>query len=304
MKLNFLRLPALLVLLVTILAGCSQSAAENTEPPPGSGKKATIGYVDWDESVAVSALTKVLLEDELGYKDVELRVSEPDKIFSEVADGELDAFPGVWMPRHESRVQEVEDGAALFASFLIGSTRSSLAVPAYMDIRKLEELKSAEAGKVIGQSPEASALTEDVPKDVLRRYDLQEDLDYPSTRAMIEEMVGLMQDEEPFVFVAYSPHWMNLRYDFDYLEDPDGELDALTQPSTLHILVDTDLAEREPVAQALLDVLRLSDYQLSSLELKIHQDQDPVEGARTWAEDNEDLIESWIGEVEEQVADR
>ncbi|MDQ3387061.1 MAG: hypothetical protein M3475_05590 [Actinomycetota bacterium] len=304
MKLNFLRLPALLVLLVTILAGCSQSAAENAEPPPGSGKKATLGYVDWDESVAVSALTKVLLEDELGYKDVELRASEPEKIFSEVADGELDAFPGVWMPRHESRVQEVEDGAALFASFLIGSTRSSLAVPAYMDIRKLEELKSAEAGKVIGQSPEASALTDDVPKDVLRRYDLQEDLDYPSTRAMIEEMVGLMQDEEPFVFVAYSPHWMNLRYDFDYLEDPDGELDALTQPSTLHILVDTDLAEREPVAQALLDVLRLSDYQLSSLELKIHQDQDPVEGARTWAEDNEDLIESWIGEVEEQVADR
>ncbi len=294
----------MLFLLLGILTGCSQSAAENTEPPPGSGKKATIGYVDWDESVAVSALTKVLLEDKLGYKDVELRASKPEKVFGEVADGELDAFPGVWMPRHESRVEEVEGEAALFASFLIGSTRSSLAVPAYMDIRKLEGLKSVEAAKLIGQSPDASALTDDVPKSVLQRYDLQDDLDYPSTRAMIEEMVGLMQDEKPFVFVAYSPHWMNLRYDFDYLEDPDGDLDALTQPSTLHVLVDTDLAEREPVAQALLDVLKLSDYQLSSLELKIHQWQDPVEGARTWAEDNEDLTGSWIGEVEDRVGRR
>jgi glycine betaine/proline transport system substrate-binding protein len=304
LKLTYLRFLALIVLLLIILTGCSQSSAENTEPPPGSGKRAIIGYVNWDESVAVSALTKVLLEDELGYKDVELRASKPERVFGEVADGELDAFPGAWMPRHESRVEEVEDGAALFASFLIGNTRSSLAVPAYMDIRKLEGLKSVEAGTVLGQSPEASALTDDVPKDVLRRYGLQNDLDYPSTRAMIEKMVGLMQDEKPFVFVAYSPHWMNLRYDFNYLEDPKGELDALTQPSTLHILVDTDLAEREPVAQALLDVLRLSDYELSSLELKIHQSQDPVEGARTWVEDNEDLTESWIGEVEERVGQR
>lgn len=298
-----LRFPALLALLIVVLAGCGESAARDAEPPKGSGEKATIGYVGWDESVAVSAVAKVLLEDELGYKEVELRESDPEAVFGEVADGELDAFPGVWMPRHEERVKKAEDGAALFGSFLVGTTRSSLAVPAYMNIRSLEELDGAGAGKAIGPSPQAAAVTASVPEDVLKRYDLKNDLAYPSTKAMIEALVELSNDEEPFVFVAWSPHWMNQKYDFNYLEDPNGDLASLTEPSTLHILVNNDLAAREPVAHALLDVLRFNDYQLSSLELKIHQSQDPAAGARLWAKDNERLTGSWIKEAKKKVAD-
>jgi len=251
--------------------------------------------------VAVSALAKVLLEDKLGYEEVELRESTPDAVFGEVADGELDAFPGVWMPRHEERVGEVEDGAALFGSFLVGTTRSSLAVPAYMKIHALEELQDAGAGKVIGPSPDAASVTASVPEGVLERYGLKNDLTYPSTRAMIEDVVQLSAEKQPFVFVAWSPHWMNQKYDFNYLEDPDGDLAALTQPSTLHILVNKDLARREPVTQALLDILRFNDYQLSGLELQIHQSQDPIEGARAWAKDNRVLTDRWVRDVEKKI---
>ena len=294
------RVPVVLVLLLAVLAGCGESAAGD-EPPEGSGQNATIGFVGWDESVAVSALAKVLLEDRLGYERVELRESEPDAVFEEVAEGELDAFPGVWMPRHEGRVSEVEDGAALFGSFLVGTTRSSLAVPAYMDIRALDGLEGSGAREVIGPSPGAAAVTASVPGSVLGRYGLEDGLDRPSTRAMIEDIVERSAEKEPFVFVAWSPHWMNQKYDFNYLEDPDGDLAALTQPSTLHILVNKDLAQQEPVAQALLDILRFNDYQLSDLELRIHQSGDPVEGARTWAEDNRVLTDRWVRDVKKKV---
>src|SRR5215210_512589 len=54
-------LAVLLVLAVGVLAaGCSGLGSE--------GKEITLGYIGWDESVAVSTLTKVLLEEELGYE--------------------------------------------------------------------------------------------------------------------------------------------------------------------------------------------------------------------------------------------
>ena len=296
-----LRLPALLTLIFAILTGyVTGCAAESSTPPKDSGQNATIAYVRYDESVAVSALAKVLLEDRLGYRNVERRESELDSAFRNVASGEVDAFPGVWMPRHEGRVSEVEDDAALFGSFLVGTTRSSLAVPSYMNVRTLEDLESSGARKVIGPSPEAAAVSASVPKDTLRRYGLESDLSLPSTRAMIEEVVRLSAGEQPFVFVAWSPHWMNGKYDFDYIEDPQGDLAALTQPSSLHILVDKDLARREPKAQALLDILKFNDYQLSELQLQVHQSGDPVEGARTWAGDNEKLTDAWVKEVEKK----
>jgi hypothetical protein len=49
--------------------------------------------------------------------------------------------------------------------------------------------------------------------------------------------------------------------------------------------------------------LRFNDYQLSSLELKIHQSQGPAAGARLWAKDNERLTGSWIKEAKKKVAD-
>ena len=62
------RLPILLLVLVvgTLATGCSGLGAVS------GGQQLTLGYIDWDENVAVSTLTKVLLEEKLGYK-VELQ---------------------------------------------------------------------------------------------------------------------------------------------------------------------------------------------------------------------------------------
>src|SRR5918995_2467186 len=42
----------------------------------GSGGGLTLGYLDWDENVANATLTKVLLEDDLGYDRVELKLAK------------------------------------------------------------------------------------------------------------------------------------------------------------------------------------------------------------------------------------
>src|SRR3712207_4042881 len=93
-------LVACLLAVVTgsLAAGCGDEGS--ADPARPSGERLAIGYVEWDESVVLSNLTKVLLE-ELGYEKVELRREEPEALIRGVASGDLDAFQGVWMPNHE-----------------------------------------------------------------------------------------------------------------------------------------------------------------------------------------------------------
>jgi glycine betaine/proline transport system substrate-binding protein len=232
----------------------------------------------------------VLLE-ELGYEQVELRRGEPGAIIRGVASGDLDAFQGVWMPNHEPLLKSLMgDEVALLNPWLIGPTRSSLAAPAYMGVRSLDELENAGVQKMIGVEPGAAPV--EMPA-LPSRYSLERDL-YPNTSAMLSEVDRLYEAKEPFVSLAYSPHWMNEEYEFDYIEDPNRVLGDLTQPAWLQMVVRKDLREEDPLAYAALDVILLPEHQVHDLELTIREAKSPQEGAKAWARDNEELMQGWI----------
>ena len=101
-----------LALSVGLLAsGCGQQAAspENT--------RLVIGYIGWDENVAVSNLTKLLLEEELGYEEVELEQTNLKVVFEKVGDGEMDAFQDVWLPNHSEELQAVDGDVEVLRSW-------------------------------------------------------------------------------------------------------------------------------------------------------------------------------------------
>ena len=65
----------------------------------GQNSGLVLANIGWDENVAVSNLTKVLLEDELGYERVDIDTNEDlDATYRRVASGEVDAFQDVWLP--------------------------------------------------------------------------------------------------------------------------------------------------------------------------------------------------------------
>src|SRR3712207_4191020 len=123
-----------LVLAVGVLAaGCGGLGAAL------GGKKLTLGYIGWDENVAVSTLTEVLLEEELGY-EVELQlfnVAVVKQVYEGVAEGELDAFQDVWMPNQKRYLREVEDDVEHLDPWFEGKTAQGIAVPYYMEVRSL-----------------------------------------------------------------------------------------------------------------------------------------------------------------------
>ena len=287
--LTLLAASLLAVVAGSLAAGCKDESP--ADPASSAGERLTIGYVQWDESVAVSNLTKVLLLEELGYEQVELRRGEPEAIIRGVASGDLDAFQGVWMPNHEPLLKGLMgDEVALLNPWLIGPTRSSLAAPAYMGVRSLDELENAGVQKMIGVEPGAAPV--EVPA-LPSRYSLDRDL-YPNTSAMLSEVDRLYEAKRPFVFLAYSPHWMNEEYEFDYIEDPNHVLGDLTQPAWPQMVVRKDLREQDPLAYALLDVILLPEHQVHDLELTIRDAKSPQEGAKAWTRDNKELMQGWI----------
>ena len=260
----------------------------------GGGADLTLGYLEWDENVAVSSLTKVLLEEDLGYENVELKLADDVRpVYRMVASGEADAFQDTWMPNQEDIFREVEDDVELLDPWFKGTTRTSIATPSYMNVTSIAELNGTGVEHIIGIEA-GSPFMDKIAGSVIPRYDLEQELVAADTPAMLAEVEKRYRTQESFAFVAWSPHWMNDVYDFDYLSDPKGALGELTKGSDVSTLVREGLAGRDPTAYALMERLELTEDQVNSLEVEINEAKDPPEGARRWLEDNRVVVEPWV----------
>jgi glycine betaine/proline transport system substrate-binding protein len=264
----------------------------------GGGGDLTLGYLGWDENVANSNLTKVLLEEELGYENVELKLADGvGAVYRDLIEGETDAFLDAWMPNHE---QFVEGGGGRIEvseePWYVDPTRYGIAVPDYMqDVRSISDLDSSGTDMITGIEPGA-VLMKKIETDVVPRYHLRSSLVEATTPAMLAELEQAYSMEEPFVFLAWSPHWMNQEYEFRYLSDPKNAMGSVDAPQTLHSVTREGFSEREPAAFALINAMRLDEDQVGSLELAINEAKDPEKGVRRWLEvkENRELVRPWI----------
>ena len=263
---------------------------------PGSGR-ITLGDIGWDESVAVANLTKVLLEDEIGYESVELQTLDVDLLFEGVGNGDLAAFQDVWLPNHREYLSEVQDNVEQLGPWFRGQTRFGIAVPGYMEVQSLSELNDSGVEYLLGIE-RAAVIMERIPEEVVPAYDLDQELVESSTAGMLAEVDDRYNNREEFAFVAWSPHWMNKRYDFRLLEDSEDALGELDEPAEISSIVNKDLQNDDPVAYAFMEALTLNEEQLNDLEGTINESGDPLEGARQWARENRDVWQPWVEAAE------
>jgi len=260
----------------------------------GQDKGLRLANIGWDENVAVSSLTKVLLEDQLDYASVEIRTSKDlDATYRAVASGELDAFQDVWLPNQEALLDQVTEDVELLDPWFLGKTKQGMAVPAYMDVRSIDQLNGTDAKLIFGIEP-SSVMMQEVGEGVIPAYDLKQMLVEGPTAAMLAEVENLYAYRQPFVFLAWSPHWMNQRYDIRYLEDPNDAMGATNDPAKCLTIVSVGLRDEDPVAYAFMDALVLTEKQINGLEFTINEENDPLAGARRWASENREVVRPWI----------
>jgi glycine betaine/proline transport system substrate-binding protein len=284
------RLPILLLFLTvgTLATGCSGLGAVS------GGKQLTLGYIDWDENVAVSTLTKVLLEEKFGY-EVELQRSDEavlKQVYSGVAGGELDAFQDVWIPNQKEYLSQVKDDVEHFDPWFEGKTTQGIAVPYYMDVRSLSKLDHAGTDIIYGIEP-GSAVMPQIEDKVIPGYHLDMELVESSTSAMLSELDNAYKMRETIVFFGWSPHWMNTRYDIRYLKDPRDLQGRFNDSAEISSIVNKNLSEDDPAAYEFIKSIALSKDEVNQMEADINEAGDPEVGVKAWLEDNRSVVQPW-----------
>jgi glycine betaine/proline transport system substrate-binding protein len=266
----------LAVVVGAMAAGCGGSSPENQELNLGVA-------TGWDENQVVANLTKTLLEEELGYGEVRLTELELGPVFEGVGSGDLDAFQDMWLPNHQAQFSQVENDVVQLSPWYQGQTEFGIGVPTYMtNVNTIPDLNNTDLTQILGIEPGA-VISERIPDSVIPTYDLNQEYVESSTAGMLSEVERLYNDGEEFAFVPWRPHWMNARYDFKFLEDPEDALQDLNDAATISSIVNEDLPDEDPVAYAFMENLRLTEEQVNEIE-NINP-QDYGEATRTWLED-------------------
>ena len=292
------------LVVAVVLVGCGGGGGGSEE---AANKTFILGELTgWPEDVALDNVTKVILEEDFGYKEVEIKTLDVGLLFEGVANGDLQAYLDVWLPNHKDYLSEVKTDVKHLPPWYEGQTTFGLAVPDYMkDVKSIADLNQSGAKEIIGIEPGA-VISEQVPKHVIPEYNLKLEYKPSSTAAMLSEAARLYKDKEPFVFPPWCPSTHCESYEdqqpniaYHYLKDPKnalGNLDYGPQSDTsasISSIVNEDLPDDDPVAFALIKNLRFNEDELISLE-QAQTKEGALKGAKTWLEDNRSVVQPAI----------
>lgn len=281
---------AIIAFLSLSLIGCG--GTDNTGQQGGSGDKTiNIGYVNWAEAVAVSNLWKVILEDQ-GYT-VKLTSLQVAPLFVGLSQGSLDIFMDAWLPiTHQSYWEKYSDKLDDYGVWYTSEAKIGLVVPEYVDIDSIAELNSVKDkfnGKLTGIDPGAGIMK--ASEKAIEDYGLDYELVQSSEVAMLATLEKAYRNEEWIAVTGWSPHWKFAKYDLKYLEDPKG---SYGEAEYIHTLANKEFTAKHPEVKEMLEKFKLNDDQIGTLEAYINEGMDPVDAAKKWISENQDLVDSWI----------
>jgi len=273
---------------VAVISGCS-SASDN---------KVKLAYVAWDSEIASTYVVKEVLESKLG-ATVEMLQVDAGPMFAGIADGSADAMVAAWLPStHISYLEKYGKDIEDLGANLEG-TKVGLAVPAYMDINSIEDLKNSDLAsklnnRIIGIEPGAGIMT--TTEKAVQEYDLSDyTLLESSSAAMAQELQKAYNNNEPIVVTGWTPHWMFANMDLKYLEDPKGVYGADEQ---IHTMVRKGLNEDMPNVYKFLDQFEWTADDMAKVMIEVQGGKSPEEAAKTWVENNADKVDTWIAGIE------
>ena len=275
-------------LLAVFATGCSGNGSESAD----AGKTIKLGYVNWAEGIAMTNLAEAVLEDKMGY-EVETTAADVAPLFTSLASGNTDAFLDCWLPvTHKDYLEEygdkLDDLGPNYNGAVIG-----LVVPDYVEINSIEELnakRDAFDRKIIGIDSGAGIMK--ATEKAIEEYDLDYELVTGSGPAMTAALKKAIDNREPIVVTGWTPHWKFARWDLKILEDPKS---IYGDSENIHTYTRKGFAEDMPEAAEFLKKMKFTDAQLGSLMGAIEDSTgEPIEAAREWMKENEELVNSWI----------
>lgn len=288
-------LAGLVVLATLLLAACGGMGRSD-----GAGNEAKgtieIGYIPWDEDIAVSYLWKALLEEQ-GYQ-VKLTQVEVAPLFAAVANGSIDLFLDVWMPStHGQYMERFGDRVEVLGTWY-DQADLGLAVPDYVEARSIADLPryADRFGKRIVGIEAGAGLMRVTRESAMPGYGLDDwELVQSSTPTMLAELERAIQNREWIVVTLWRPHWAFAKYDIRYLDDPKGLMNP-EGAEKIQIIARQGFRDDFPEVARWLERFELTLDQLAALEAAIqeHGADQPAKGVAAWLKESRGLVETWL----------
>lgn len=292
------KLSIILMLLLTVaLTACGTSNEETNGDPEGTeaevdNQELEIGQINWAENIAVTNMWKAILE-EKGY-NVTLTVLDMGVTMKALENNQLDVALEIWLPVQDANyLNEYQDTINFSESTWFDNAKVGLVVPTYLeDVNSVEDLnehKELFNEVIIGFDPGAGTM--EVTEQLIADYNLEFELLPSSEPAMLAKIGTAVENEEPIVAPLWSPHSVFSKHDLKFLEDPQKTFGGVEK---IHHATRLGFEEDYPEVSEWLSNWKMNDQQIGELIHSVESAEDPLDGAKEWIEENQDLVDQWV----------
>ena len=300
-KLIFSILALVLILSLVVIPGC----AEEKE------KHAILSWGQWSGEYMPLYVSKILLEDELGYTTEIADLSVPAS-WAAISAGEVDLFFSDWQPNQidlkEKYAGQIEEFSLLYANNLQGwmvpkwvseqygiTSVSDLNDP---EIAKMFDIDDDNIGDVLGCDAawKCAAITD----EEIAGYGLADlyEQKYGAEAMITAAIEGAMKKNEPVLFYMYTPNPFFVRYPAGesvvWLDDPKDFWPA----ADVYAISSVEWIKNNPEAIKLLEKVEFDPADIGWIMAQVEEKGDSPEAleaaAREWMAAHQTAIDSWI----------
>lgn len=266
----------LIALVIGVIASCGKTEDD---------KKVTIAYVNWAEGVAMTQLSKVLLEKE-GYTVV-LKNADVAPVFAAVAGGDADVFLDTWMPvTHKEYLDKFGANLEVLGTNF-KNARIGFVVPEYVKISSIEDLNTNAKlfnGKIVGIDAGAGIMNK--AEQAIKDYDLKLELQSSSEAAMLAVLKKSIDAKEPIVITGWAPHYIFSTYKLKFLNDPKAVFGAV---ESIQTVANKHFVAAKPKVAEFFRNFQLDEAELGSLIAALENNTNEKVAVVEWLAKHQEL---------------
>lgn len=281
---------ASLLIIILLMTGIALLPAETQ----AQDNTIELGYVNWAGTVAETQVAVAVLEEMMDY-NVETTMVGVGPIYAALAEGDIDAFMGVWLPQtHQSYVERYKNEIIKTGPNYTGA-RIGLVVPEYVDIDSIAELNEHREkfeGEITGIEPGAGVMK--ATRNGIEKYNLEFDLLTSSGPAMTGSLESAIQNEEWIVVTGWRPHYKFAKFDLKFLEDPENVYGSKENVYTFH---NPQLAQEHPEVVSFFHDFRMTTDEVGQVMAWIEDGMEAEKAAQKWVAENKDKARDWTNPV-------
>jgi glycine betaine/proline transport system substrate-binding protein len=291
---------------LSVIATPAAASAQTSAAPAESASCRIVRFSDvgWTDITATTALTSRLLQ-ALGYQTITQILSIP-VTYASIKNRQIDIYLGDWEPSiAEDRRPYLADGSVQVVRANLVGAKYTLAVPSYVAAAGVKNFADLQAHadrfkrRIFGIEPGNDGNRIISTLIAQNRFGLGDwTLVESSEQGMLSEVDRAIRRSDWIVFLAWSPHPMNLKYHMDYLAGGDSTFGTDYGGATIYTDVRAGYLAECPNVGALLKNLEFTPDIESQLMAFILDDHlDGAKAASRFLAGHPALLDRWLAGV-------